>query len=120
MAAADDDAPVPRLPRGRMIKLSVPMVVRILLTLTLLVMIVVIQKPCSEGVSRFVTGFGDGSGSGAAAGSGAPVVETPELRPEDYEPITSDMSPEEVQAAMNRARAKADAKAKAGSGSGSE
>ncbi len=113
-----DDAPVPRLPRGRMFKLSMPALVRIAMTLTLLVMIIVIQKPCADGVSRFVAGFGSGSdvGSGVESGSRAGSVQ-PAIDPlEAYEPIHADMTPAEMEAAVVRARAKA-ARLDAGAGS---
>jgi len=54
-AAADD---VPRLPRGRGIRLSRVQLVRIAGTVCLLVFLLVVQRPCASAVSTFVTGFG--------------------------------------------------------------
>ena len=51
----DDD--VPRLPRGRGIKLSRPELFRIAMTLILLVAVILFTKPCANAVSGFVTSF---------------------------------------------------------------
>jgi hypothetical protein len=61
---ADDDE-VPRIPRGRGIKLSRPELVRILVTLGFLIAIVVLAKPCSDAVSKFVMRFDNGSAGSA-------------------------------------------------------
>ncbi|HEY6176798.1 MAG TPA: hypothetical protein VIX73_20215 [Kofleriaceae bacterium] len=100
----DDGEPVPRLPRGRGLRLSVPELVRIALLAILLVFLVATQRPCANAVSRFVTSFGDhgSAGSGAASGSGAA----------GYERLRPGMTDDEVKAAIERARARA-----AGSGS---
>jgi hypothetical protein len=55
-----DSEPVPKLPRGRGLKFSGVELFRIAITLSLLVAIVVLTKPCSHAVSTFVMGF-DGS-----------------------------------------------------------
>jgi len=60
-----DDA-VPRLPRGRGIRLSRPELLRIAGLAILLVFLIVTQRPCASAVSKFVTSFGD-QGSAAAA-----------------------------------------------------
>ena len=97
---------VPKLPRGRGITLSVPQLVRILGLIAVLVVLLVMQKPCSNAVSKFVTGFdGSGSaGSGSAAGSGAGSAPR---RVEDYERLRPGMTDAEVKAAIERARLKA-------------
>ena len=113
----DDGEPVPRLPRGRGLRLSVPELLRIAVLAILLVFLIVTQKPCANAVSRFVTGFGDqGSAAkamprpdnvdvpGSAAGSGGGL--------EGYERLRPGMTDDEVKAAIERARARA-----AGSGS---
>ena len=100
---------VPKLPRGRGITLSVPQLVRILGLIAVLVVLLVMQKPCSNAVSKFVTGF-DGSGSagsaspGSGAGSGAGSAPR---RVEDYERLRPGMTDAEVKAAIERARLKA-------------
>ncbi len=52
------DPDVPKLPRGRGIKLAGPQVVRIMMTVALLVTVVVLARPCSDAVSKFVTSYG--------------------------------------------------------------
>ena len=64
-AAPDDD--VPRLPRGRGLRLSGPQLARIIGTLALLVFLIVMQRPCASSVSTFVTGFGSAGDRGSAA-----------------------------------------------------
>ena len=55
--ATGDD--VPRLPRGRGIRLSRPELLRVAGLAALLVFLVVTQRPCADAVSKFVTSFGD-------------------------------------------------------------
>ena len=113
----DDGEPVPRLPRGRGLRLSVPELLRIAVLAILLVFLIVTGRPCANAVSRFVTSFGDqGSAAkamprpdnvdvpGSAAGSGSGL--------EGYERLRPGMTDDEVKAAIERARARA-----AGSGS---
>ena len=50
--APDDD--VPKLPRGRGLRLSRPQMVRIAGTLLLLVFLIVVQHPCADAVSKLV------------------------------------------------------------------
>ena len=52
---ADDD--VPRLPRGKGLRLRSSDVVRIGLFATLLVMIIALGRPCASGVAGFVDSF---------------------------------------------------------------
>jgi hypothetical protein len=97
---ADDD--VPHLPRGRGIRLSRPDLIKIAMTAAMLVALIVLQKPCADSVAHLVTSF-DGSGSatmpkptnldmpGSNDGSG-------------YVRITPDMTPEQVEQAIDRAR----------------
>ena len=54
---AGDDEPVPKLPRGRGIKLSFPEIMRILMISAMLVAIVVLRKPCAENTGRFIESF---------------------------------------------------------------
>jgi len=65
--AAEDD--VPKLPRGRGIRLSGVQLVRIAGTAAVLVVLLLMQRPCSRAVSTFVTSF-DGRGATGSAGSG--------------------------------------------------
>ena len=120
-APGGDEQPVPRLPRGRGFKLSMPMMVRIGGTLALLVVLVMMQKPCANAVSKFVTGFGD-QGSAGSAMPRPGTVEQPATPPaadryDEYEHIGSNMSEAEIKAAIERAKAKAHAGSAAGASS---
>lgn len=119
---------VPKLPRGRGLRLSRPLMVRIAGTLLLLVFLIVMQRPCADAVSSFVTGFGDegsaavqmpkpgnvdvpaapgGSGGGSAsAGGSAAGSERPD-RDDRYEHLRPGMTEEEIKAVIDRARARA-------------
>lgn len=111
---------VPRLPRGRGLRLSGPQLFRIVATLALLIFVIVAQKPCAGSVSKFVTGFGsDGSAaaipprmptpgtvdvpssSGGSAGSAGPGSL------DSYERLRPGMTDDEIKAAIERARARA-------------
>ncbi len=82
--AADADDIAPKLPRGGGFRLGKGHLIKIALTASLLVMLIVVQRPCADAVSGFVTGF-DGQGSdkanaqmpkpGNVDGSGAPRYE---------------------------------------------
>ena len=104
---------VPKLPRGRGLRLSRPQMVRIAGTLLLLVFLIVMQRPCADAFSKFVTSFGDqGSASvqmpkpgnvdvpvgSAGVGSGSDV-HVERLRP--------GMTEDEIKAVIERARARA-------------
>lgn len=84
----DDDAPVPKLPRGKGFALSWPQLMRIGLTLVTLVAIIALRKPCSDSVGRFVTTFGgeavdpnaakpESGGVGTAPGPASPATTAP-------------------------------------------
>jgi len=98
---------IPRLPRGGGFSISTPNLIRILFTAAVLVMIIVIQKPCAEHVSSFVTSYGQGSApppTGSAAALPHPGTVD---KPQEYEQITPDMTPEQVKAAIERAKQRA-------------
>jgi len=125
---SDDD--VPRLPRSRGLRFSGPQLVRIVGTVFLLVFLVVVQRPCANAVSSFVTGF-DGRGSaagvmprpgsvdvpagpaaprgGAAGSAGAAAAGTGSAGPslDQYEHLRPGMTEAEVKAVIERARSKA-------------
>ncbi|HEY0988154.1 MAG TPA: hypothetical protein VGD80_13915 [Kofleriaceae bacterium] len=113
---------VPKLPRGRGLRLSRPQMVRIAGTLLLLVFLIVMQRPCADAVSKFVTSFGDGGsaaaqmprpgnvdvpvagdGSGSARGSAGPGSD----RDDRFEHLRPDMTEDEIKAVIERARLKA-------------
>lgn len=52
-----DQEPVPRLPRGSGFKLSTAEIIRIAMFATLLVAVIALRKPCSEGMAGFVDSF---------------------------------------------------------------
>jgi hypothetical protein len=121
MATTPDDD-VPKLPRGRGLRLSRPAMVRIAGTVLLLVFLLMMQRPCANSVSRFVTGFGSagsgGAGSGGSAatgppGSGAPVSAgsagsaATGSQDDTYEHLRPGMTEDEVKAVIDRARIKA-------------
>lgn len=113
---ADDE--VPKLPRGKGMKFSSAQLMRIGLTAALLIMVIMMQKPCADAVSGFVTSF-DGSNKGSAT-TAMPKpgnVDLPRAdngSASDYEHLTPNMTEAEMKAAVERAKAKAAAQ---GSGS---
>jgi hypothetical protein len=118
---------VPRLPRGRGLRLSGPQLVRIAGTLLLLVFLVVVQRPCANAVSSFVTGFdgrgsaagamprpgtvdlpaGSAGGSAGSAGATASGSAGPGLGLDQYEHLRPGMTEADVKAVIERARSKA-------------
>ncbi len=115
---SDDDLEHVKLPRGRGIKLSRSQLLRIGATLFLLVFLLVMQKPCANAVSKFVTGFGDQGSAGSAmpkpgnvdmpgSGSGSAEIQYEQLRP--------GMSDEEIKQAIERSKARNAAAAGSGS-----
>ena len=113
-AAAPDDEPVPKLPRGRGMKFSGPELFRIAVTLAILVAVVVLTKPCASAVSTFVMGM---DGSGSAKGSAMPKPGTVDVDP--YEHLKPGMTDEEIKQAMERAKAKGPVPLPQGPGVGS-
>ncbi len=117
----DRDPEVPRLPRGRGLRLSRPQLFRIAGTAVLLTFVIAMQKPCSSSVSKFVTSFGPAGGSGSAAGmprpdnldlpgSGAGSDPDPGVdlgSAADYERLRPGMTDEEVRQVIERARNRA-------------
>ena len=103
---SQDEEPVPKLPRGRGLKLSGPQVFRILMTLVALVGVIVLAKPCSDSVSNFVMGYSQGSDSSKLPkpGNVEPTVTPSEL--DKYEQLKPGMTEEELKAAIERAKAK--------------
>jgi hypothetical protein len=113
---ADDD--IPKLPRTAVFKVSPAAVVRIVLTASMLVMVIVATKPCANSVSKFVTDI-DKTGSGSAARQmpkpGTVDVPAANGSAGDYETLRPDMTEAELKAAIERAKAKSAAKVGSGS-----
>lgn len=120
--AADEADVAPKLPRGGGFKIGKGHLIKIALTASLLVMLIVVQRPCADAVSGFVTGF-DGQGSdkkavmpkpGNVDGSGAA---TPR-----YETLKNTLTEAEWKAMVERQKggaAQGSAQGSAGSASGS-
>lgn len=112
---ADEGDVAPRLPRGSGFKISKGHLFKITLTAGLLVMLIAIQRPCADAVSKFVTSF-DEQGSDSSKMPQPGTVERGGSQ--QFEVIRSDMSEAEMRAAVERARARAGATGSAdGSGS---
>jgi hypothetical protein len=110
-----DDEPVPKLPRGRGLRLNGPEVFRVLITGAMLVAVLILAKPCGDAVSRFVMGM-DGSGKGSAIPKPG-NVDIPQLpgSADDYVELHPGMTDEQVKEAIERAKAKSHARDSAGS-----
>ncbi len=112
---ADDSAPVPKLPRNRGIRFSGPELFRVVMTGAMLVVVLILAKPCGNAVSNFVMGF-----EGKNKGSAMPKpgnVDLPSLPGSagDYVELHAGMTDEQVQQAIAQARAKHAAAAGSGS-----
>ncbi len=120
MAEQDE---VPKLPRGRGLKLSGPEIFRILLTFGMLVAILVLAKPCGDAVSKFVMHFDNGSAGSAMPKPGqldkpAAAPPPPALGSDSqYVHLRPGMTDDEVKAAIEEAKHKAAGSASTGSGS---
>lgn len=120
MTAEADDDDVPKLPRSRGLKLSRPQLIRIVLTGLLLALVVVIQKPCADTVSTFVTSFGDEGSATTAMPKPGTVDQQQQPASDvgsasDYEKIPDNMTEADYKAMVERQKAKQAAK-RAGSG----
>jgi hypothetical protein len=93
--SAQRDPDVPKLPRGRGMKFSLGQIVRILMVATLLVALIVLQKPCARSVSKLVTSFDDVDAAvrhiDANVDAGGVI-------------LRGDMTPAELEAAINKER----------------
>jgi hypothetical protein len=114
-AAAQNDEDVVKLPRGKGFILSKGQLLKVVLTASLLVFLLVIQRPCSEGVSKFVTSFDD-PGSAAAKMPKPGTVDPSSGSAACNVMLTADMTEAEMKAAIEKACPKAGS-ATAGSGS---
>jgi hypothetical protein len=104
VVSESEDEPVPKLPRGRGLKLSGPELFRIGITLISLIGVIVLAKPCASSVSSFVMGYSQGSDA-----SKLPKPGTVEPTVEDYskyEQLRPGMTDEEIKAAIERSKAR--------------
>jgi len=111
-ADARDEEPVPKLPRGRGLRLSKPELVRISFTVIALIGVVVLTRPCANAMSNFVTGFDQGS----AKRMPKPGTVEPQVEPQHYEQLKPGMTEQEIKEAIERAKARSNAGSATGSG----
>src|SRR5437763_16912908 len=74
------DEPVPKIPYARGLRLPRPELFRIGMFGTLLIAVIVLAKPCSDSVSKFVTSFDSGSNAGSQMPKPGTVVEPQNLQ----------------------------------------
>lgn len=86
---AADDEPVPRLPRGRGLKLSFPEIARIVMIAAMLIAVMVLRRPCAESTGRFIESFEPPVDAGPARAPG-------QLPPGRYIPLTGEMTEQEL------------------------
>lgn len=103
MSARDPD--VPRLPRGKGIRLAGPQMVRIVMVAALLIAVIVLQRPCGEAIDNFFQSFDP------PAQDAAPVKEAP--KPPDpyegkYHEIKPGMTEQEIEQVIEKARREAE------------
>jgi hypothetical protein len=92
------DPDVPRLPRGKGFKLSLGEMLRIGMTATMLIAVIVLAQPCADAVGTFVGNFDPPDARPAAP------PPTPKLPPGGYVHLTSDMTPQQIEQAIGGAR----------------
>jgi hypothetical protein len=118
VSAAAGDPEVPKLPRGKGLKLSGAQLMRIALTAVTLLALVTLQRPCANAVGGFVATFGATAGSASPAAPAvvpAPGPAAPPALPalpslptgQVYERLTPSMTDDELRAAIERARRRA-------------
>jgi hypothetical protein len=105
-----ENEPVPKLPRGRGLRLAGPELFRVALTLLTLIGVLLLTRPCANAVSGFVTSF-DNAGSGGSAMPKPGNVDVPQPH-QQFETLRPGMSEAEIKAAIERSKAR-----QAGSGS---
>lgn len=98
------------------------------ITAGVLVMVIVVQRPCADSVSGFVTSFDNTGSQGSQGSQGSADVSIPKPGTIDPTPpppasstevITTDMTEEQTRAAIERVRARAEAERAKRAGSGS-
>lgn len=115
--ASDHDEPVPRLPRGKLIKLTGPQMFRIVFFAVLLVGVLLLRQPCSDGIGRFVESFDTADAgptetdAGGMADPGSQTDVRSRLDPAavgGFYRLTGDMSEEEIRATLRKAGVQVD------------
>lgn len=92
------DPDVPRLPRGRGIRLAGPQMVRIVMFAALLVAIIVLARPCGEAVERYFQTFDP------PALDAAPAKKQPDPYEGKYHEIQPGMTDKEIEQVIEKAR----------------
>jgi hypothetical protein len=100
------DEPVPKLPRGRGLKLSGPELFRIALTIVALIGLVVLTKPCARAVSGFVTSFDNDKDPKKAMPKPGNVDVPTQGSDDQFEHLTPGMTEQEIKAAVERSKAR--------------
>jgi hypothetical protein len=104
------DPGVPRLPRGRGIRLAGPQMVRIVMFAVLLVAVIVLARPCGDAVERYFQSFDP------PAPDAAPAVKQPDPFEGRYHEIKPGMTDEEIKQVIEKARQEAGQGVGSGSG----
>ena len=91
----EDLRDVPRLPRGRGVRMPFGQIVRIGLTATMLIAVLLLAQPCAEAVGKFVASFDPPDAQ--------PAVVVPKV-PAGYVHLTPNKSPQQIQQAIDTAR----------------
>lgn len=110
----DDD--VPRLPRGRGVTLNRMQLLRIVFTAVLLVVVLVLTKPCARATGKFVQSFDPPDGGSAAK----PITKPDQIEVPGSSGVYVDLkglTPEQQKEAIEKARKEAAEKLHPGSGS---
>jgi hypothetical protein len=89
------DPDVPRLPRGKGFRLSFGEIVRIGLTGTMLLAVLVLAKPCADSVGRFVANFDPPDAQQPPPSTKLPA---------GYVHLGGDMSPQQIEPAVGGLR----------------
>jgi hypothetical protein len=103
-ASNDDD--VPRLPRGRGITLNRMQLLRIVFTAVLLVLVIVLTKPCANATGKFVQSFDKPDGGSAAQ----PITKPDQIDVPGSSGVYVDLkglTPEQQKEAIEKARKEA-------------
>lgn len=98
---------MPKLPRGRGLKLSRPELFRIALTLLTLIGVIVLTRPCANAVSGFVTSFDQGSDPSVPKPGTVDLPAADPATEPTYETLKPGMTEDEIKAAVERSKARA-------------
>jgi hypothetical protein len=112
------DEDVPRIPRGRGVDLTRVQLVKIAFTALLLVLVIVLQRPCANATGKFVSGFENPD----AAPAKQPIQKPDQIDVPGSSGVYVELkglTPEEQAAAIEKARKEAAERSEKAAGSGS-